>query len=71
MQTSGHERRMLRGTDVVKRTGLSRTTIWRLERDGDFPKRVTISRGCVAWPSDEVDAWIDDRIDAERDRKAA
>ena len=50
--------RMLRSREVQQRTGLSRTTIWRLEREGSFPKRVQISRNVVAWRESDVAAWI-------------
>ena len=49
---------MLRSREVQQRTGLSRTTIWRLEREGSFPKRVQISRNAVAWRESDVAAWI-------------
>src|SRR4051812_50063267 len=50
--------RLLRFPDVRNRTGLSRSTIWRLERDGRFPRHRRISANAVAWPEDEVLAWI-------------
>jgi prophage regulatory protein len=50
--------RLLRFPDVRNRTGLSRSTIWRLERDGCFPRHRRISANAVAWPEDEVLAWI-------------
>ena len=40
--------RFLRFPAVRARTGLSRTTIWRLERQGDFPCHRRISRNAVA-----------------------
>jgi prophage regulatory protein len=55
------EKRVLRATDVMERTGLGRTTIWRLERAGDFPRRRQITAGSVGWLSDEVDKWMDGR----------
>lgn len=42
-------------------TGLSRTTIWRLERAGEFPKRIKLSSGAVGYKLDEIQAWIDSR----------
>jgi prophage regulatory protein len=45
--------------DVVRdRTGLSRSTIWRLERRGDFPKHRRISLNAVGWLEAEVDEWV-------------
>ena len=40
--------------------------IARLEAAGKFPKRVKLGACRVAWVSDEVQAWIDERI-ATRD----
>lgn len=42
-------------------TGLSRTTIWRLERAGEFPKRIKLSLGAVGYKLDDIQAWIDSR----------
>jgi len=49
---------VLRTNDVVALTGLSRTTIWRREREGGFPKRIRLSPRCVGWDADEINAWI-------------
>ncbi len=53
--------KLLRCEAVQERTGLSRTTLWRMERRGDFPKRVHITSSLVAWLEDEVVAWIRSR----------
>jgi prophage regulatory protein len=42
---------------VIKIAGVSRSTIDRLERAGDFPERVTLSRRRVGWDLREVLAW--------------
>jgi predicted DNA-binding transcriptional regulator AlpA len=42
----------------VKTGGLSRSTIWRLERDGLFPKRRLVTGKIVAWDEAEVDERI-------------
>ena len=46
---------------VCEITGLSRTTIWRLQREGSFPIRRAISPGKVAWLKSEVEQWIESR----------
>jgi prophage regulatory protein len=56
--------RFLRFPTVRARTGLSRSTIWRLERDGAFPRHRRISRNAVAWVEDEVAAWMRSKIGA-------
>src|SRR5689334_4330805 len=55
--------RLLRFPDVRNRTGLSRSTIWRLEQNGGFPRHRRISANAVAWPEDEVLAWIRIKIE--------
>ena len=53
--------RLLRRNEVLKRTGLSASTQWRLERAGRFPARVRISEHSVAWHESCVDDWIASR----------
>lgn len=51
--------------EVRRRTTLSRTTIWRLERQGQFPKHINLSPGRIAWKASDVEAWM-----AAREREA-
>ncbi len=53
---------MLRRRQVEARTGLSRSTIYQRIADGEFPAPVSLGGRAVGWPSDEIDAWIADRI---------
>jgi prophage regulatory protein len=53
---------ILRIGDVTRRTGLSRVTIWRLERQGEFPGRRQLTNGrSVGWLSSEIQSWISAR----------
>lgn len=52
--------RLLRTNDVTRFTGLSRTTIWRLERKGEFPRRRQLTANAVGWREDEVRQWMED-----------
>jgi prophage regulatory protein len=45
--------------DLERLTGLSETTISRMERKGAFPKRVKISARRVAWLKQDVLNWMD------------
>ena len=60
------EQRLIAFDVVRKLTGLSRSTIWRLERQGLFPQRRQISHRRVAWVSLEVLGWTQARTDDER-----
>ena len=52
---------MLRFPDVIARTGLSRTTIWRKVRRGLFPAPVQLGENSVGWSEDEITAWVASR----------
>jgi prophage regulatory protein len=43
------EHRFMREPECLKLTGLSRTTRWRLEKVGKFPKRIKISQASIGW----------------------
>jgi len=53
--------RFLRFKELRQRVGLSRTSIWRLERKGQFPRRRQLSDNTVAWLDDEIDEWMQAR----------
>ncbi len=52
---------LLRFTDVREAVKLSRTTIWRLEREGKFPARRQLGANSVAWVRKEIDEFIQSR----------
>lgn len=60
MQASG---RIIRLRDVIEKTGLSKTTIYRLaaDSDSDFPGSVRLTPMAVGWRESEIDAWINSR----------
>lgn len=57
--------RIIRFRDVQTKTGLSRPTIWRLERAGRFPNRIQVSAKAVGWLLAEIDAWLEERAGRE------
>lgn len=46
--------KLLRWPSVQQITGISRTTAWRLEKLGQFPSRVRVSTGIIAWRESEI-----------------
>ena len=54
--------KLLRFAAVRSRTGLSRSTIWRLERRGAFPRHRRISANAVAWVDEEINDWIRSKV---------
>ena len=53
--------RIIRTKELLEITGLSRTTIWRMEKAGTFPKRVNLGEASVGWRYSEVSEWIEGR----------
>jgi prophage regulatory protein len=60
----------LRFPDVKARSGLSRTTIHRLVKAGDFPAPKRIGNRAVAWLSSDFARWCEGRPDAREHRAA-
>ena len=60
--------RLIRIKDVLNLTGLSRSYVYQLCKEGLFPKSLTLIPGgiSVAWVEQEILEWIDQRI-SERD----
>jgi prophage regulatory protein len=59
--------RLLRFAAVRRLTGLSRSTIWRLEHAGAFPRRIRISLNVVAWLENDIVSWIQAKVDRPPD----
>ena len=65
--------RFIRLPEVLSRTGYGRTSIYRKMDEGTFPKSLKLGgpledpgkfdSRAIAWIEDEVDQWIQDRIE--------
>lgn len=49
--------RLLYWRQVKSVVGLSRSTIWRMQRAGDFPASVQVSPGRTGWWESQLEAW--------------
>ena len=53
---------VLRWRQVRDVVGLSRSTLWRMSREGRFPQPVQLSSAAsVGWLKSEVEAWVRER----------
>lgn len=50
--------RILRSEEVQKIAGVSRTTLWRMERKGQFPSRVPLGTGSIGWRMSDIEEWM-------------
>src|SRR4051812_38983741 len=56
------EMKFIRCNAVLQMTGLSRSTVWRMERQGQFPRRHRIAKTAVGWLEEDICAWMTARI---------
>lgn len=54
--------KIIRKPAVKTLTGLSVSTIWRLEHDGQFPRRISLGTRAVGWRYEEVITWLEKRM---------
>lgn len=50
--------RMLRREEVQERTGLSRSAIYRLMREGEFPLPQRVGQRAVRWRESDLEMWL-------------
>ena len=49
---------LLRITDVMQRTALSRSYIYAKVKQGEFPAPISLGYKCSRWVAGDIDAWI-------------
>ncbi len=61
--TMSNTKRLLRLPQVLKATGLKKSTFYKLVSQNQFSKGVNISARCKAWDSQEIDNWIKSKLE--------
>lgn len=56
--------------EFVRRSSLSRATIYNMVERGELPRPVKLTQARVAWPASVVDAWFQSKIDAAAEASA-
>jgi len=64
MSSLGNSTSLIISNEITKLIPYSQNHLRRLEAKGQFPKRIRIGANRVAWLRDEVETWIEDRINA-------
>ena len=52
----------IRLPQVKEITSLSKSSIYRLMEDGDFPKQVSLGARSVAWVKSQVEDWCAEKV---------
>jgi prophage regulatory protein len=55
---------LLRLPQLIDRTGIKKTELYELQKDGLFPMRVKITAHAVGWVEAEAETWITGRVAA-------
>ena len=50
--------RIMRLSEVKAVTGLSKTTIYRFEKEGRFPSKVSLGERSVGWFEDDIEVFL-------------
>lgn len=53
--------RLLRREEVETRCGVTRSTIYRLMRAGQFPEPLRVGQRAVRWSASEIEKWLNAR----------
>jgi len=61
-QAPSRDRRLLRLPEVRQKVGLSRSAIYKLISEGQFPRQVAIGPRTVAWVQEDLERWIEERL---------
>ncbi len=57
---------ILRLPDVIKQTGLSRSSIYLRITNHEFPESISLGGRSVGWLQQDIDEWVLEKIEASR-----
>lgn len=57
---------LLRLPEVLARTGLKKTTLYKLMAEKKFPSQIMLTERCVGWDEDAVHDWILSKLEAAK-----
>ena len=52
---------IIRPGELAQQLGVSKVTLWRMEKDGKMPARIQISQKAVGWRTSEIEEWLNQR----------
>lgn len=60
------ENRILRLPQVIELTGFSRSSIYSMMQDGDFPLSIKLGKRAVGWKEEDINKWVNSRATFKR-----
>jgi prophage regulatory protein len=58
---------IIRRKDIEERLKISRSSIYAMMSQGEFPKPVRLGRRAVGWKSTDIEKWLQDLQDGQND----
>ena len=52
----------IRIKDVMKKTGIARSTLWLWVSENKFPKPIKLSPRITVWEEEKVDNWMKEKL---------
>ena len=56
--------RIIRKPELLNMIGLSDASVWRMEKEGTFPKRLRLGGNSCGWLESEITGWLAERAAA-------
>ncbi|MDH0362817.1 helix-turn-helix transcriptional regulator [Comamonas aquatica] len=63
--------RLIRLEAVIEITGCKKSTIYRLMKEGKFPRNVNVAGRLSAWPESAVYGWVQEKIQEQQEANHA
>lgn len=62
--------RIIRKPELAKMLSVSKQTLWRMEKRGELPSRIQISKRTVGWRESDIKEWLNNRPSVTGQAKA-
>ena len=63
------QNRILRRSQVEAQIGLSRSSIYQMMSEGEFPLPIKLGKRAVGWAQSDIDEWLNNRQQVKYDNR--
>lgn len=47
--------------ELVNILGVSKTTLWRWRKEGDFPEPIILGKNIIVWKESQIEEWLNNK----------
>lgn len=62
-------KKIIRSKQLCEILSVSRTTLWRMENEGQLPARIQISKRSVGWLDSDIEDWLERKANANTNQE--